>query len=202
MEVVWAFEQGTALPPGHKGVCMQLVAYWLSIMQYAKAENDTAPAKLAASCKAEALKLQKAYGRASKDQPVGADEAVTWQLRKLRLREGVYRQCGTAAEIVRFMDEKRQGYSMGIYFSGGGGHALGFWRSGESTGLLSRFNGHTYFFDPNVGCFKGDTSEFRSSLGAILNAVYPTCNRMEIAKVDKALEARKHWQGAGAFRYG
>jgi len=25
---------------------------------------------------------------------------------------------------------------------------------------------------------------------------------MEIAKVDKALEARKHWQGAGAFRYG
>ena len=42
MEVVWAFEQGTALPPGHKGVCMQLVAYWLSIMQYAKAENDTA----------------------------------------------------------------------------------------------------------------------------------------------------------------
>jgi len=46
------------------------------------------------------------------------------------------------------MAEKRHGYSMGIYFSGGGGHALGFWRSGESTGLLSRFSGHTYFFDP------------------------------------------------------
>jgi hypothetical protein len=34
-----------------------------------------------------------------------------------------------------------------------------------------------------------------------MNARCPTCNKMEMAKVDKAQEARKHCQRAGAFMY-
>lgn len=200
MNVVWNFNQANELPKGNRGVCMQLVAYWLQLMQYDKPENDTADAKLANLCIAEAQKLQRAYSKAGKDQSVGADEAVTWNVRKLRLRgNGVYTPCATTSQVVGFLDQKRQAYSMGIYFSGGGGHALGFWRSGASTGLLSKFSGHTYFFDPNAGCFKGDTSGVDSWLAAFLSREYPDMNKMEMAKVDKASEARKNW--GGAFKY-
>jgi hypothetical protein len=201
MKTVWTFDQSSALPKGHKGVCMQLVAYWLSLMQHDKSENETTT-ELATLCKSEAQKLQRAYTKAGQDQSVGADEAVTWQLRKLRLKDGIYTPCATATEIVDFMDEKRKGYSMGIYFTGGGGHALGFWRSGKSKGLFSKFSGHTYFFDPNAGCYKGDTSEFKSWLASFMSNQYPKTRKIEMAKVEKQQEARKHWQGAGAFRYG
>jgi hypothetical protein len=201
MNLVWRFEQGKHLPKGNKGVCMQLVAYWVSMMHHHKADNDTASAKMASLCQAEALKLQNAYSKAGKDQAVGADEAVSWNVRKMRLRDGVYTKCADTTEIVSFMDEKRQGYSLGIYFSAGGGHALGFWRSGSSDGLFSRFSGHTYFFDPNVGCLKGDTSAFPSYLAGFFQAdpLYATTSKMEMAKVDEAIAPRAH--AHGAFKY-
>src|SRR5262245_16269248 len=158
MNEVWTFDQGQNLPTGHKGVCMQLVAYWVGLMHYKKSDNTTAAADMATLCKAEALRLQKFYTKATQDPDLatGEDEAVTWNFRKLRLRgNGQYTECKNATEIVAFLDEKRQGYSMGIYFTGGGGHALGFWRSGKQG---SKYSGHTYFFDPNYGCYKGDTS--------------------------------------------
>src|SRR5262245_26892412 len=135
MNVVWTFKQGQHLPPTNRGVCMQLVAYWVSMMHYHKGDNANADSKLASLCQAEAQHLQKLYSKAGKQLSVGADEAVSWNLRKMRLRDGVYTQCADTTEIVDFMDEKRQGYSLGIYFNGGGGHALGFWRSGSSSGL-------------------------------------------------------------------
>jgi hypothetical protein len=51
VNVVWEFSQGTALPRGHAGVCMQLVAYWLSLMQYEKSENNEAHVFLRRQCR-------------------------------------------------------------------------------------------------------------------------------------------------------
>jgi hypothetical protein len=194
MNEVWKFDQGQNLPATHKGVCMQLVAYWVSLMHYKKSDNVNAAADMVSLCKAEAIRLQKFYTKASGDLDTGADEAVTWNLRKLKLRDGTYTTCADSTAIVSFMDAKRQGYSMGIYFSGGGGHALGFWRSGKAG---SKFSGHTYFFDPNYGCYKGDTSEYRSWLTTFLSTNYSTTNKMEMAKVDE--KAAK--PTTGAFSY-
>lgn len=179
MNQIWSFSQASHLPPSNKGVCMQLVAFWVGQMYKNKDDMNASPKKLEVSCSCEAQKLQKFYTKAT-GAHLSKDEAVTWRLRGLAV--GDYENC-TSATIVDFMAGKRTGYSLGIYFSGGGGHALGIWRSGESGGLLSKLSGHTYFFDPNFGCFKGNTSSFKGWLGTFISTHYATCNKMEIAKV-------------------
>lgn len=196
MNSVWTFEQGRHLPPTHRGVCLTLVAFWIQQMREAKEDiNASGATQMAVKCQNEAQRLQKFYEKVEHDQ----DEAVTWSLRGLRLASS-YEPCADTVALVRKMDEKRAGYSMGIYFSSGGGHALGLWRSGRSSGFGSSLSGHTYFFDPNVGCFKGDTGSVASWLGRFLADHYPDCNAMEIAKLVPAMQARAHWKAAGARR--
>ena len=197
MKAVWEFSQGEHLPADNKGVCMQLVAYWVSMMGSEKAEMNESSKKMEVLCKQEARKLQRAYEKVGKDASIKNDEAVTWALRGLKLSKGGYTNCANAGSIVDYLDEKRRGYSMGIFFQGGGGHALGIWRSGKSSGLFKGLSGHSYFFDPNAGCYKGNTSGFASWLTGFLARTYPSCNAMNIAKVE-GLTARAHW--GGAFR--
>lgn len=197
MKAVWEFSQGEHLPPDNQGVCMQLVAYWVSMMRSDKAEMNASSKKVEVLCKQEARKLQRAYEKAGDDASITNDEAVTWALRGLKLSKDGYTNCANAGAIVDYLDEKRQGYSMGIFFKGGGGHALGIWRSGRSSGFLSGLSGHSYFFDPNAGCYKGNTSSLRGWLTGFLSKTYPNINGMNIAKVEE-LTARAHW--GGAFR--
>lgn len=144
-------------------------------------------------CRREAQRLQKFYEKVELDQ----DEAVTWSLRQFRL-ESNYKTCTSTTTVARTMSEKRTGYSMGIYFTSGGGHALGLWRTGRSTGFLSSLSGHSYFFDPNVGCYKGNTGGIAHWLEKFLERKYPDYerNNIEVAKVIPATVARSHWGGA------
>ncbi|BBO67189.1 hypothetical protein DSCA_11190 [Desulfosarcina alkanivorans] len=197
MKTIWTFDQSSHLPADNQGVCMTLVAYWLSMMHDEKAEMNASSKTLETMCKQEAQKLQRFYEKAGNEFDTGKDEAVTFAVRGLKLK-GNYRSRPNAAALVDYLDEKRRAYSMGIYFSDGGGHSLGIWRSGRSSGLFHGLSGHSYFFDPNYGCYKGNISDFRGWLASFIAESYPTCNHMSIAKV-QPLEKRAHW--GGAFRY-
>lgn len=191
MREVWRFNQADFLPTTNPGVCMTLVAYWISLMRDDKTEaNESGADSMRATCAFEARKLQNFYSGRFK-----ADETVTWALRRMKL-SGDYETCLNGRDVVESMTDKRCGYSIGIYFHGGGGHALGIWRSGRSSGVGSRFSGHTYFFDPNLGCFKGNTGSFAGWFDGFLRDHYRRTRKLEVAKVVSLEEARAHWTGA------
>jgi hypothetical protein len=156
---------------------MQLVAYWLGLMYRNKSENVEGAMKLEQQCRAEAIRLQKWYSKTK-----GSIEDFSWGVQELSC--DVYQTVPDWDGVVAFMDEKRRGYSVGIYFLGGGGHALAFWRSGTTGKLFSRFSGHTYFFDPNLGCFKGDTSDAASWVQEVMTDTYEDpIRKIVVAKV-------------------
>ncbi len=191
MKQIWEFDQSDHLPPTNRGVCMQLVAYWINLMDQNKELINNSPQGLEISTRSEAQKLQRFYSKI-KSTSDAQKEAVTWRLRGMKVTE--YAEC-SALTIGKMMPTKRTGYSMGIYFSDGGGHAIGMWRSGSNSGMLSKWTGHTYFFDPNVGSFKGDTSDFQRWIWGFLRDTYGTVARTEIATVSKAVAPK------GGFSY-
>jgi hypothetical protein len=192
MRPLFEFKQGDYnLRYESGGICAVLSAYWIKMMRDGEDDRKN---KLIRAIDTFGPVLQRTYRKGwDSIEDVKANCSGV-----LRLGGGCIiadsKQWGSMPSgdtLINYIKDKRKtGFHFNIGFSIGtdaAAHAVAFWRSGEQ-GLLP--SGHVYFFDPNVGEFKGNKGEVSSWLSLFIQQHYGSINWSYILHCVKAAEPK------------
>ena len=156
---------GERNPSSAGGACHLFALKWLSLIIADKGQGTAARINALERYAREVRILYKAFG--DRWQREGGRYADDGTAKILGVEVTDFQQPGSFAHVANAVRrEHRSGFVYSFWFSGGGAHSIGVYRSG------AKWGGHIYVLEPNFGEYKMKKSQFVNWLTGFLAPSY------------------------------